>query len=81
MAERFRAGGYGYGDAKKELLRVYDETLAPFRERRAHFEAHPDEVRDILAAGAAKARAEAASPSRSATASGSASAPLASEQT
>ena len=59
MAAKFRAGGYGYGDAKKELLRVYDETLAPFRERRAHFEAHPDEVRDILAAGAAKARAEA----------------------
>ena len=59
MAEKFRAGGYGYGDAKKELLRVYNEVLAPFRERRAHFEAHPDEVRDILAAGAAKARAEA----------------------
>ena len=59
MAAKFRAGGYGYGDAKKELLRVYDEVLAPFRERRAHFEAHPDEVRDILAAGAAKARVEA----------------------
>ena len=59
MAERFRAGGYGYGDAKKELLRVYEEVLAPFRERRAHFEAHPDEVRDILASGAAKARVEA----------------------
>lgn len=59
MSERFRAGGYGYGDAKKELLRVYEEVLAPFRERRARYEAHPDEVRDILASGAAKARAEA----------------------
>ena len=59
MAAKFRAGGYGYGDAKKELLRVYDETLAPFRERRAYLEAHPEEVDAILASGAAKARVEA----------------------
>ncbi len=59
MAEKFRAGGYGYGDAKKELLRAYHEALDPFRERRAALEARPDDVRDILAAGAAKARVEA----------------------
>ena len=59
MAERFRAGGYGYGDAKKELLRAYHALLDPFRERRAALESHPDDVRDILARGAAKARAEA----------------------
>jgi len=59
MAEKFRAGGYGYGDAKKELLRAYTELLAPFHARRAELEAHPDDVRDILKAGAAKARAEA----------------------
>ena len=59
MAARFRAGGYGYGDAKKELLRAYNEVLGPFRERRAQLEAHPDDVRDVLAAGAARARVEA----------------------
>ncbi|MBQ7666609.1 MAG: tryptophan--tRNA ligase [Kiritimatiellae bacterium] len=59
MAERLRAGGYGYGDAKKELLRAYHELLDPFRERRAALEAHLDDVRDRLAAGAAKARVEA----------------------
>ncbi len=59
MADRFRAGGYGYGDAKKELLRAYHALLDPFRERRAALEAHPDDVRDILASGAAKARVEA----------------------
>jgi tryptophanyl-tRNA synthetase len=30
--------------------------LAPFRERRAYFEAHPEEVRDILADGEERAR-------------------------
>lgn len=59
MAAKFRAGGYGYGDAKKELLAAYHEALDPFRERRAELAAHPDDVRDRLAAGAAKARVEA----------------------
>ena len=59
MAEKFRAGGYGYGDAKKDLLAAYHELLDPFRERRAALEARPDEIRDRLAAGAAKARVEA----------------------
>ena len=59
MADRFRAGGYGYGDAKKALLAAYHEALDPFRARRAELAARPDDVRDRLAAGAAKARVEA----------------------
>ena len=59
MAAKMRAGGYGYGDAKKELLAAYHEALDPFRARRAELAAHPDDVRDRLAAGAARARAEA----------------------
>jgi hypothetical protein len=34
MAARFREGGYGYGDAKKELLGKLLEYFAPARERR-----------------------------------------------
>lgn len=59
MAKNFRAGGYGYGTAKKELLRLFNETFAPFRERRAELAAHPETVKEILAAGAERARKQA----------------------
>ena len=59
MAKNFRAGGYGYGTAKKELLRLFNETFAPFRERRAELAAHPETVKEILAAGAGRARKQA----------------------
>jgi len=56
LAVRARAGGLGYGHVKQELL---DKLLAHFeamRERRAQFERRPDDVRDILMAGAQRAR-------------------------
>ena len=56
MAERYRAGGMGYGEAKKALLEKLDATFAPFRERRAELEADLDTVRDVLRDGAVKAR-------------------------
>lgn len=59
MAAAFRAGGYGYGTAKKELLRLIKEKFAPFCDRRAELASKPDEVRDILMAGAERARREA----------------------
>ena len=59
MAKNFRAGGYGYGTAKKELLRLFNETFAPFRERRAELADHPETVKEILAAGAERARKQA----------------------
>ncbi|MGN0845712.1 MAG: tryptophan--tRNA ligase, partial [Kiritimatiellia bacterium] len=59
MAKNFRAGGYGYGTAKKELLRLFNEIFAPFRERRAELAAHPETVKEILAAGAERARKQA----------------------
>ena len=37
MAQSFRAGGYGYGEAKKELFDVLWNYFAPFRERREMF--------------------------------------------
>lgn len=57
MRENYLRGGYGYGHAKKALFEIYKRTFGPFRERREDLAAHPDVVRDILAAGAAKARA------------------------
>ena len=59
MADKFRAGGYGYGEAKKELLRVFNEVFGPFRQRRAELAANPAKVREILLNGAERARKEA----------------------
>jgi tryptophanyl-tRNA synthetase len=59
MAETYRKGGFGYGLVKKELAELAEHYFAESRERRAKLETKPDEVRDILAAGAAKARKKA----------------------
>ena len=60
MASAFRAGGYGYGQAKKELLAAYRRLFDPFKERRDALQRDPDALEDILKAGAAKARQAAA---------------------
>jgi tryptophanyl-tRNA synthetase len=56
LAERYRAGGMGWGEAKSALFEVANRELTPLRERYNELVAHPDRIRDILAAGAAKAR-------------------------
>lgn len=58
LADRYRAGGMGYGDAKKALHEAAMDYFGPARERRAELESNPDEVDQILAAGAARARAK-----------------------
>lgn len=60
LADRFRTPGTGYGHIKMDLLRTILEHFGEARERRATLEKDPDTVRDILAAGAKKARAVAA---------------------
>jgi tryptophanyl-tRNA synthetase len=52
MAEKFRAGGTGYGDFKKELFATVWEYFAPMRARRAELEADPAGVEDVLRRGA-----------------------------
>ena len=59
MAERYRAGGYGYGSAKKELFQIMWSYLEPFRTRRTELAQDPAYVEAVLAKGAARARAEA----------------------
>lgn len=59
MAEAFRAGGYGYGEAKKALLAKLKERFGPARERYHELLARPDDLEDVLRAGATRARREA----------------------
>jgi len=59
MADRYRAGGMGYGDAKKALLAKIEAHFAAGRDRYAALQADPSYVEDVLGAGAAKARAAA----------------------
>ena len=56
MRQRFLAGGYGYGHAKKELLEKIWFFFQPFREKREELEKNRDQVRRILRDGAMKAR-------------------------
>jgi tryptophanyl-tRNA synthetase len=60
MEADFRKGGIGYGDFKKRLLERIWTFYAPMREKREQLAARPDDVEDILRAGAAKARTIAA---------------------
>ncbi|MCE9615939.1 MAG: tryptophan--tRNA ligase [Lentisphaerae bacterium] len=59
LAARYRAGGMGYGEAKKALFALVWETLAPFRARRQALEQDVAGVEAILARGAERARSEA----------------------
>jgi tryptophanyl-tRNA synthetase len=53
---RYRAGGMGYGEAKKRLAELYEQKFGARREARAHWAARPGEVEDLLRTGAKKAR-------------------------
>jgi tryptophanyl-tRNA synthetase len=56
MAARFRAGGYGYGEAKKALLAKLLDYFGPARARREMLAKDPDAVEDVLRDGARRAR-------------------------
>lgn len=59
IAAKYRAGGYGYGHAKKELLSMIDAYFADARERYDDLKQRPDYVRDILREGGKQAREQA----------------------
>ncbi len=54
--ERYRRGQIGDVECKKVLVHRLNEFLDPIRERRRFLEERPDDVIDILRAGAARAR-------------------------
>lgn len=57
LAAKYRAGGMGYGEAKKALADAVEAHFAPCREKRETLLQDPDTVEDILLDGAARARA------------------------
>ncbi len=57
MRERYLKPGLKYVEAKKELVELIWNYFALHREKRAELVKHPDTIRDIMRAGAAKARA------------------------
>ena len=56
LRARYRAGGFGYGGAKKALIGKMDDLFGPYREKKKALDKDRDTVEDILRAGAAKAR-------------------------
>jgi tryptophanyl-tRNA synthetase len=60
LADKYRAGNFGWGDAKKALLELLIEHFEARRARYEHLMSHPDELEAIFAAGAQRASAFAA---------------------
>jgi tryptophanyl-tRNA synthetase len=59
LAERYRRGGLKYSEVKNELFDRIWEFFRSAREKREQLEQAPDHVREILKAGAEKARTKA----------------------
>lgn len=60
MKDHYTRGGLGDVKVKRFLNQVMQETLRPIRERREYWEAHLEDVQDILKAGCEKAENTAA---------------------
>ncbi len=56
LQQRYTQGGEGHGHFKLYLAEVIWEYFRPYRQKREFFETHQDDVHDILAMGAIKAR-------------------------
>ncbi|NWF78766.1 MAG: tryptophan--tRNA ligase [Chloroflexi bacterium] len=54
---RYRQGRVGDVEVKRKLIAALEAFLAPIRERRAHYEANPSLVDEIIAAGNQRTRA------------------------
>ena len=59
LADKYRSGGFGYGDAKKALHEAMTSYFEPFRAKREALAADLDFVESVLARGAEQARATA----------------------
>ncbi len=56
LRDRYLAGGFGYGDAKKLLLAKFEEYFGPAREKRIELAHDLGYLEDVLKEGAGKAR-------------------------
>ncbi len=57
LTRRYKEGGIGYAESKEILFNNMNAYLAPLREKRKEIVKNPERVKEILAAGAEKARA------------------------
>lgn len=57
MQAKLAAGGYGYGEAKKELFAALMDYFALFRKKREELVKNPDYVHEVLRKGAERANA------------------------
>ncbi len=60
VSQGCRSAGIGCLECKKIMIKHVIDDLAPFREKRAHYQERPAEVEEILAAGTATAASAAA---------------------
>jgi tryptophanyl-tRNA synthetase len=58
LADRYRAGGMGYGEAKQALFEAAMEYFGPARARRQELEANPGRIDEILEAGKQRVQAK-----------------------
>jgi tryptophanyl-tRNA synthetase len=56
LQQRYATPGEGYGHFKLALLDKINDHFAPYKDKREYYLNHKDEVRDILAHGAKKAK-------------------------
>jgi tryptophanyl-tRNA synthetase len=56
LADKYKAGGYGYGEAKKLLLDKVITHFEPYRKKREELSKNLDYIMDVLNKGAEKAR-------------------------
>lgn len=56
LQKRYATPGEGYGHFKLALLDKINDHFAPYKEKREYYLNHKDEVREVLAHGAQKAR-------------------------
>ncbi|MEJ2110936.1 MAG: tryptophan--tRNA ligase [Acidobacteriota bacterium] len=55
-ADRFRNGGLGYGEVKKEIFSLFMDTFGPARRKREQLENQPEYLDEILHNGVERAR-------------------------
>ncbi len=58
LADRYRRGGLKYSDVKEKLFSLIWDFFAEARSKREKLQRNPDQIRDILKAGAEKARSK-----------------------
>jgi tryptophanyl-tRNA synthetase len=56
LCEKYKAGGFGYGDAKKLPFEKMIDHFSPYRKEREKLKQDPAYVKDVLKKGADKAR-------------------------